>query len=210
MGQSTVSRSRAVAVLKLPEDHVPHLLVRARGIVTAMTGNSWFSSPSPSLATVSAAIDALDQAETAARSKTVGTTAIRDAKRRELQMVLEQLRAYVQAIADANPESAASIIESAAMFVKGKGGRTPQVFEVNPGPVSGSVKVLLPRARDRDGYEVAQSTDGGRTWVSLDYRTRASLVVTGLKPGSRVYFRYRVVTPDGPGDWSDPISIIVD
>ncbi len=59
MGLSLKSQPRIVVVLKLPEGKAPLLIVRARAILVAMTGNKWFPSPSPSLAEVEAATDAL-------------------------------------------------------------------------------------------------------------------------------------------------------
>jgi hypothetical protein len=45
--------------------------------------------------------------------------------------------------------------------------------------------------------------------VSLPFTTQASTTVSGLTPGSTVHFRYRPVTKDGAGDWSQPVSIMV-
>ena len=49
-----------------------------------------------------------------------------------------------------------------------------------------------------------------KTWISLPFTVQANTTVSGLRPGSTVHFRYRPVTKDGAGDWSDPIAVIVD
>jgi hypothetical protein len=208
----TKTVSRPLAVLKLPVYHVPQLVTYARSIVRAMTNNPVFPAPVPQLATVEAAIDALAAAETATLSGMDGTVAVRDARRLALKMVLEQLRGHVQATADADSERAASIIESAGMAVKKSAGPPPgpRVFAAKWGPVSGSVKLIAPKAANRAGYEWAFSTDGKATWTSLPFTVQASTTVVGLERGSTVYFRYRTATKEGTGDWSDPVSLIVE
>jgi hypothetical protein len=56
---------RTVASLKLPTT-VPALITYAQGIVKGMTGNTAFPTPSPSLPAVTAAVNDLQTAETAA------------------------------------------------------------------------------------------------------------------------------------------------
>ena len=85
----------------------------------------------------------------------------------------------------------------------------PRRFTVKDGRVSGSLELIAPKGGNRAGYEWAYSTDGKRTWVSLPFTVKASTIVYGLEPGATVYFRYRPVTKNGVGDWSDPVSIIV-
>jgi hypothetical protein len=210
MSTTTKPVSRPLAVLKLPEYEVPLLVTVARAIVRAMTGNPRFPSPDPPLATVEAAIEALAAAETATRSRMQGTVAARDGKRLALVVLLQQLRDHVQARADANVDEAVSIIESAGMAVKKERVPPARVFTAKRGPVSGSVKLLAPQAGNRAGYEWAYSTDGKKSWVSVPFTVQASTTVSGLQPGSTVYFRYRAVTKDGTGDWSEPVGVIVE
>jgi hypothetical protein len=209
---STTSKpvSRPLAVLKLPEYRVPLLCAYARSIVRAMTNTPSFSLPHPPLSTVEAAIEALAEAETATRSRLLGTVPLRDEKRLALVMLLQQLRAYVQATADADVEHAVSIIESAGMAVKKPRANPGRGFAAKPGPVSGSVKLIAPKAANRAGYEWAYRLDGTDFWVSLPFTVQASTAVSGLQPGSTVHFRYRPATKDGTGDWSQSVSIIVD
>ena len=209
MSTSAKSPSRPVAVLKLPEYEAPLLVTMARAIVTRMTGNAWFPAPQPPLATVQVAIDDLAEAEAATLTKTMGTVARRDGKRVALVSLLQLLQAHVQSTAEANPENGASIIQSAGLEVKKKAGPPPRVFTAKQGPTSGSVILLAPKAGHRAGYEWAYSLDGGTTWIAVPVTVQARTTVTGLKPGSKVSFRYRAVTKDGAGDWSDAVVMIV-
>ena len=210
MGHSTKPPRRTIAVLKLPEYEVPLLCTQARGIVLKMTGNAFFPTPRPSLATLTSAIADLSEAQTATLSKTSGTVALRNEKRVVLVTLLQRLLAYVQATADANVEQAVSIIEGAGMSVKQPRTVNPRVFKAKPGRVSGEVDLETPSAGDDASYEWAYSLDGGITWLSLPPTTQASTTATGLKPGATVHFRYRAVTNDGVRDWSQAVWIIVD
>ena len=163
----------------------------------------------PSLARVSAAIDALAAAQTATRTRAAGTVAVRDEKRLALVSLLQHLCNCVQTAADASPENAASIIESAGMAVKRDRTQRARVFTAKPGRVSGSVDLEAPRAGHRAAYEWAYSEDAGVTWVMLPVTVQARTTVSGLRPGSRVWFRYRAVTKAGTGDWSEVVEIMV-
>jgi hypothetical protein len=199
---------KPVAVLKLPRRIQP-AITYARAIVTAMTGNAAFPSPAPTLAAVTAAIDALQIAETSALTRAKGTATVRNEKLAELVTLLRQLVRYVQNVADGNVDSGASIIESAAIAVKKTAVRKPRVFAAASGPVSGTAKLVAPRAAGRASYEWQQSLDGGKTWVTERVTMQADTVVQGLTPGASVLFRYRPVTKKGEGDWSQPASLII-
>jgi hypothetical protein len=209
MATTTKTNSRPRAVLKLPEYEVPKLLVRARSYVLALTNNPRFPSPHPSLATVLAAIEALSDAQRDTLSRTAGTVALRDEKRQKLVFLLQELLGHVQATADADPENAASIIESAGMALKRLRTLPPRAFKVQQGRVSGSAKLLAPKAAPRAAYEWAYSTDGGRTWTGLPITVQANTTVYGMTPGTVGLFRYRTATKDGVGDWSDAVSLVV-
>jgi hypothetical protein len=199
---------RVLAVLKLPEDQVPLFIIRAQAIVAAMDGNPWFPSPDPPLAALRAAIATLSEAETAMGARK-DARADRDEKRDDLYRLLQHERNYVQRIADANTEQAASIIEGAGMFVKKSRPLPARVFEVREGPLSGSAEVIVPVAADRASYEYAHSTDGMKTWIEHPSSTRSTFPIDGLTPGSTVWFRYRASVKGQMGDYSDAVSLIV-
>ncbi|MGA7121563.1 MAG: fibronectin type III domain-containing protein [Polyangiaceae bacterium] len=210
MSTTTRPVARPFAVLKLPEYQVPRLVTVARAIVSAMTKNPRFPSPNPPLATVEAAIAALEEAEVATLGRAPGSVALRDSKRLAVVVLLQQLRDHVQATADADIEEGPAIIESAGMSVKRQRGAQERALVARLGPVSGSVKLSAPKAGNRAGYEWAYSTDGQRTWVSVPITVQASTTISGLAPGSTVHFRYRATSKLVTGDWSDSVSTIVD
>ena len=206
---STIQRThRPIATLKLPKG-VPALIGLTKTVLQAMTGNATFPTPEPPLATVAAALADLETAEIAAQARTRGAATVRNDKRAILVQALQELRAYVQRIANATPETAAAIIQSAGVSLKKPTVPTPRVFGARAGTVSGSVKLVASSAARRASYEWEYSADGGKTWVVTPVTLQAKTSIAGLTPGASVTFRYRGVTKTGEGDWSQPISFIV-
>jgi hypothetical protein len=199
---------RALAVLDLPRN-VPALITYAAGIVEGMTGNAYFTTPSPALATVQTAVTDLQTAETAAQTRAKGAVAQRNAKQQALVTLLEQLRTYVQATADASPESGPAIIQSARLALRKTPDRKALGFHAKAAAVSGSVKIMAPAAARRASYEWQYSTDGGKTWVTMPSTLQAKTSLSGLTPQTTIQLRYRAVVKAGEGDWSQAISYVV-
>jgi hypothetical protein len=204
----TVSLHKVPVALKRPTP-VPDLIAFARRIVEAMTGNSWFPAPVPPLASIQAAVDTLAAAEADGRSMTRGLKEKRNAARSELVGLLNRLKAYVQGIADENPETAASIIESAAMSVAAQSSKAKPALAVYPGQVSGTVRLVAKAAAKAASYEWQMSLDGGDTWTDLPKTLQARTTVSGLVPGKTVWLRMRATTRSGGGDPCDPVSYVV-
>ena len=208
MTEQTKLIRRPTVTLQLPRS-VPALIVYAEGIVERMTGNPSFPNPSPTLDAVTKAIDDLRVAETATLARTKGAAATRNERRAALITLLQQLRANIQATADANRSNAASIIETAGVRVRKTPTRKARVFAAKPGTVSGAATVIAATAARRASYEWQYSADGGKTWVSAPSTLQAKTTIAGLTPGGTVHFKGRSVTKTGEGDWSQPVSLVV-
>jgi len=205
---TTTTIHRSLASLKLPTK-VPALITYAQAIVKAMTGNAAFPSPTPTLAVLAQAITDLQTAETAALARTKGAVAVRNEKRAALVTFLQELCGGVQTTANADPETSASVIQSAGLAIRKTPVRPARVFAAKAGAVSGSVALVTDAAARRASYEWQYSTDGGKTWVSAPSTLQAKTTVAGLTPGATIVFRYRAVTKTGEGDWSQNAAIIV-
>jgi hypothetical protein len=188
---------------------VPQLISLGRVIVRAMSGNAWFPAPIPSLAAVQAAINTLDRTETAASSGTRGLKQARNEARTVLVGLLNRLKANVQGVADENPDFAVAIIESAGMSVATRRLSPKPALAIRRGRVSGSVHLVAKAVAKDASYEWQMSKDGGATWLDLPKTLQAKTTVPGLKPAGTPLFRLRAVTRRGVGDWSDPVSYVV-
>jgi hypothetical protein len=112
-------------------------------------------------------------------------------------------------VADANSDSAETVIKSAGVGVRAPVLRQKQVFSVKEGPVSGSVKLTAVRAGTRASYEWQNSLDGGKTWLTMPSTLQAKTSAQGLTVGSSVLFRSRAVTKVGEGDWTQWMAITI-
>jgi hypothetical protein len=209
MGRSRNEVPKIQVALKLPQYQVGAFITRARLVRMKMTDNAWFPAPPVSMAQLDAAIDALAQAEVVRSTRVAGSVAARNAKRQDVKLLLEQLATYVQVIANESLQNAEAIIESAGMFVKSSRGRPPVSFHAEATGRRGQVRVAVPSAGDRAGYEFQFSLDGGKTWQAFpqQFTNHTTVVLSGLTPGSTVHFRYRVTVKGATGDWLGPVSI---
>ncbi len=206
--QPNKSIQKSYVAFKLPSV-VAALIVYVQGILAAMTSNPHFPTPTPALTAVAAALTALQQAEVAAQARTKGAVVVRNDNKGALVTLLQQLRAYVQAIADADVENSAAIIQSSGFPLRKMPVHKPRVAAVKPGAMSGSVEVVAPTAARRAAYEWQYSLDGGKTWVEASPSLQAKQTVVGLPVGTSVQFRYRAVVKTGPLDWSQPLALLV-
>jgi hypothetical protein len=209
MTTSNKSIHRATISLNVPVK-IADVILYSNNIVQRLTNNPYFPTPTPTLAVLTAAVADLHDAETAALSRAKGAATVRNDKLTALVAQLQQLRGYVQGVADATPENGAAIIESAGLAVRKTPTHGKRPFAAKPGALSGTAIVTAVSAGARSSYEWQYSVDGGKTWVSAPATIQGKTTIGGLPVGTTVQFRYLPVTAkDGQGDWSQPISLLV-
>jgi hypothetical protein len=198
---------RAIVVFKIPRRNNDRINY-ARAVAAAMTADPHLPSPTPTLADFEAHINAAAAASAFVLIGPIGSAAQRDARFAAVQSDLEQLRAYVQRIADASPGQARAIIESAGMSVKRPGLHDKQALTLKAGLVSGSVVVVAKAAGDRATYEW-QYSRVGEPWIDVAPTRQATKVLDGLVPAAVYQFRVRAVTHAGRSDFGDSVSFMV-
>src|SRR5437762_2401989 len=137
---------------------VPEKIAKARQIVTKMTGNAHFPTPTPNLVAVSDAADfaenANGQAQDARQTAKQKTSALNQAEDR-LDKLLNQIAGYVESIAGGDEQT----ILSAGMDVR--------AVAVATTDTPGQPQALTPTVGDRDG-EIDLSWDtvtGAKSYV---------------------------------------------
>jgi hypothetical protein len=194
-----------VVVLDLPKT-IAALIAYAKAIVLKMTGNANFPTPTPTLAAVTAAITAFE-AVGASMATTKGLVGQSAAKRKALVALLKQLRDYVRVVAEADPDNAAAIVESAGMRLKNIAARIKAPFTVTQG-VSGSVIANVKSAGRPATYYWSYSLDQ-KTWISAPESIKSKVTISGLTPGQTYYFRYHTLTRKGVSDVSQVVNFLV-
>ena len=199
---------KTLVALNLPRS-LGLFIAFVRAVILAMTGNKYFPAPSPTLATVDAAVSDLEKAQAAVAARVKGSVEPRDAKRAALAKLVDALGVHVQGVADSDPTNAAAIIQSAGFSTRKFNPHGKAVFAVTEGSASGSVKLVAPAAGHRASYDWQWSVDGGKTWELAPSSLGAKTVITGFAAGSTVSFRYRETTTGGSGPWSQAIVFLV-
>jgi hypothetical protein len=178
-------------------------IVKTRFIVTSMTGNGNFTTPSPTLATITANVNALEAASIAAKGGGKDDTANMRAKEAALDLSLTLLGYYVEIIASANPANAEAIVLSAGMDVRSRGRNFKHSFEVSSTGNVGEVR-FQQAGVSRGSYEYQMSIDisNDANWQRIYNGTRNRFVKSGLASGTRYYFRAASISKNGLSPWS--------
>lgn len=185
---------------------VSNKIIKARRIISMMTGNANFTTPSPALTTLTVNADALEDAEAAMDGSKLKT----DQRNTALQTLtnslkLEQL--YVETVANGNTE----IILSSGFEVR-KPATKPAIL---PAPVNvlaksngfeGQLQLKWKAVKGKDLYVVELSTDLNGKWQMFKQSSKASVIVEGLNPGQLYYIRVAAINTLGLSPWSDIAS----
>ena len=202
--------SRTIRVaLKLPVK-VADFIVRAQTIHDTMAANSTtLPSPSPALPVLATHIANLVTKEAAAKLRTAGAVADRDAAKKAVSDDLSSERAYVEQLVNADPANGATIAQDAAMQLRKVPSRNKPDLALKRGAVSGTVHAVAKATKGARANDWQYSLDGGKTWVDVPPTTKASTTIQNLTPGTTVSVRQRVLTKAGQTDWGQPVSTLV-
>ena len=169
-----------------------------------------FVSPVPTLLFITTATTNLEAAETLASTRVTGSASARNLKYDIVLKAIHSLLAYVQILADAAPDEATaiSIINASGFGLRSTGSRSKAPLAAKNGTVSGTVSLVAKAAAVRAAYNWHHSTDG-ITWSEMTTTLQAKTIVSGLTPGTTIFFQCRIITKLGTGNWSSPESIVV-
>lgn len=205
--------------LKLDEKSVPEKIQFGRHVVTKMTGNPNFggSTPiNPPLADVSTATDELEEAWDERKNVEEGTAVVHE-KETAFDGVLTPLGHYVEDVANENPATAKSVIQSAGMEVKAESEPVgdlpaPENMKADFGEEEGSIELDCDKVKGA-GYFIWLARDDNvtpETWFHLgDYEsitTASKFTWPDLTPGNKYHFKVAAGGPNGRGPWSDPAT----
>ncbi len=187
-------------------------LVKAKNIADAMNGNPNFDKPNPELATVKAAIAALEQAEQVVLDNGGGTKWVkkRDTSVAVLDELITNLVKYVDNVANGD----GNIILSAAIPLRKApqpAGRlsAPQNLLARPMDTEGRVRVSWKLVKGRRAYKLQQSdVSEPFSWKDFDGNvvSETSLEIASLESGKKIWWRVTAINTKGEGDWSDPAT----
>lgn len=180
----------------------------AEAVVTAMTGNPNFTTPSPPLADITTKNTTFNtKMQTIATLEAQLRTAYSEKEdaRAELEQELTYLANYVEGAAKGD----AAKIESAGMQVRS--GTTPVGTPEAPtgltatfGDFDGEIDLSWEPVKGAATYEVDfRLHNGTAEWARAKSTTSSRTTVGGMTSGQQYAFRVRAVGSAGPGPWSD-------
>jgi hypothetical protein len=189
---------------------IPEKIARAHQVVAALTGNSNFPTPHPTLAELTAAAGALETASNtaqAARREAKRHTAAMGHKEDDLDQLMTQLGAYVESVAgdDEAMIMSAGLETRSAAAPDSSAPEAPETLTATTGNHEGEIELSWDTVRGARSYIVERTTDPqtAASWIQAGVSPRSSLIIEGLDSGKRYHFRVAAVTLNGQSPWSN-------
>jgi hypothetical protein len=212
---------RIRAILDVNRTEYPAVIVRGQTMHDKMDADTaTYAAPSPLLPAFLTLIQSAAACQQAVSARASGTTAARDVAIGLLITAMESERMYVQSLADASPSRAVLIIENAGLVVAGVPLHPKAILSLSTtGQPSGCVAceanvALLVGAGSKMPtqsrfYNWEYTVDGAKTFIAAPPTSRARTVLQNLTPLTMVGVRVNLNNSDGPGPWSQVVSILV-
>jgi len=199
-----------IAIAFLNRDTDADLVVASGRIVAGMTGNAHYPAPIPALADVATARNAFVAAVNAVKNGSLAVIA-RKQLRAQLVALLRSLALYVQQNCNGDPlvllgsgYPAQKTRQPAGLL------SAPVNLRLARGKISGLLKARCNAVPLAGSYQWRYATAAAPTaWTQLDPTLSASIVLSGLVPGTQYVVQVRAVGTQGPSDWSIASTLMV-
>lgn len=184
------------------------LIAFARNVVTLMTGNAHYPTPTPPLAEVSIAIDTLETAVHDALDGGKIAIAARNAAGAGLLSLLRQLASYVQTTCKGD---LVILLSSGFQPVKTRTPAgvlpPPANLRLVPTGTSGQLALRLDRVPNNAGYSVQTADNPDGPWTDRGVFTSSrGILLTDLTPGQVCWARACANGAADPSGWGGPVS----
>jgi len=196
-----------VAITPFGKMNAVELIPEARNIVTLMTGNESYLAPVPTLAVVTAQINALETAVGEAKDGGKIAIATRNAEQASLLSLLRQLASYVQNNCN---EDLVTLLSSGFSAVKAPSPvgvlPAPQNARLQPTGIGGQLLFVCKRLDNSLNLTVQYATSPDGPWTTLPPSSTVRVLIDDLKPGTVYWARACGNGSAGPGAWSNPAT----
>lgn len=194
------------------KDH--ELLLLVQTVITAMTDNENFVSPTPALEDIASLLETFSDKLTIARKRgSPEDTALKNESRTPLEQGMKQLAYYVNSTA----ERKLSALLSSGFPISGESlpSLIPlrvEAVKLSDGRQSGQMRLDFERQNNIRVYEYCYRKANAPEEEWSDRLTTTSSrgnVIAPLEVGQLYEVRVRAINTQGAGDWSQTVSIIV-
>jgi hypothetical protein len=185
-------------------------LQTGRDIVTAMTGNTNYTTPFPVLADITAALDDLQAKITAAAGRDRMAMAARNAAWAMAKSLIRQLANYVQAHCQNDVEilltSGFTATKTPAPIGPLLAPENLKIVYLSP---SGTVELRMEAVRGvRGGYPIEQAEGADGPWVPSLISSKSRALISNLTPGKSYRLRAAAIGADGQSGWSNAVGFM--
>ena len=186
------------------------LIAKAEYVEGKMTANAAFTTPNPTIASVTAAREALVVAVAKAESRATADIAVRNELSSSLRVLLVNLARYVNNVAGGDVDKAVSSgFDLAQEPEPSTSLDAPNKLDVQAGSFEGSMELVWKAVENARMYQVyvneADPSDPSK-WTLSTVSSRAKARVIDLVPGKFYSFRVTALGRIGEGPASDVVS----
>ena len=183
------------------------LIAFVRNVITLMTGNAKYPTPTPTLAALTTSVNDFETAVHDALDGGKIAIATRNAARVDLMAMMRQLAAYVQANCAAD---LLTLISSGFDAV-----RAPSPVGTLPAPQnprlgltgkSGELLFRFDRVTNANNYSIQTAPAAAGPWQDEDLSTATRVVIGGLTPGEVIWARACANGSAGASEWTAPTT----
>ena len=183
------------------------LIAFVRNVIALMTNNPQYPQPSPTLAVLTASVDAFDKAVQEAMDGGKISIAKRNAARLELVILTKQLAAYVPGHCG---EDLSALLGSGFDAV-----RAPSSVGTLPAPTnprlsltdkSGELLFRFDRGKNTLNHSVQTAPTATGPWTDEALSTTTRVLIGGLSPGEILWARACANGSAGASEWSVPTT----
>jgi len=183
------------------------LIAFVRNVITLMTGNPKYPTPSPTLAAVTTSVNDFETAVHDALDGGKIAIATRNAARVSLLALMRQLAAYVQGHCDAD---LLALLSSGFQAV-----RAPSPVGTLPAPQnprlsltdkSGELLFKFDRVKNANNYSIQTAPAANGPWEDEDLSTASRVLIGGLAPGEVIWARACANGSAGASEWTAPTT----
>ena len=199
---------------------VPKVIVRAQTMHDGMAADhATYGDGTPLLPAFQGLIQSAVAAHQAVALRTVGAVAEREVQINALWSGMHTERSVIQAIADANPSRAASIIQNGGLLLYGVNVPVKPLLAVEAGRQSGTLECVanvgllvgagVNKPHQNRFFNWQYTLDASKSFVSVPSTTKGKTTIAGLTSVTLVGVRVSLTNGDGPGPWSPVVYAVV-
>ncbi|MEO5719739.1 MAG: hypothetical protein ABIR29_14360 [Chthoniobacterales bacterium] len=206
---SDIIKQIARVALGFARTNAGKLIEFVRNVITLMTGNANSTTPSPTLATDSTAVDQFESLVQEASNGDRIAIAARNEARAGLLSLVRQLASYVQGQCKGDLASLSLPGSRRSSKSRPPSSRWCRRICGSPRANSGALLFRFGRGRNVSNFSIQVADDSDGPWTDRGLSNRTRVLLDGLTPLRNKWARARANGAAGSSDWTEPTCRVV-